>query len=152
MREPARVQLGECNQSRYAAANEGVRQAEIAAIYKQFSSTLKSGSRLSDCGRRRCAGAPRAPAPATGREHFDFPVVGIDQAETQAQRRRLAGAVQAEQAEALAGVELEVYAGHNLVAGITFPQAGNAQMCRDSGMGQQASTQRRKGAKENDNR
>ena len=83
--------------------------------------------------RSACARRPAQP------EHLDFAGVGLGQPFADLDRRRLAGAVRAEQAEALAGahVEIEAVDGDDVLVGLA--EIGDAQGGRRLGRNHQSS-------------
>ena len=94
---------------------------------------------LSCCGNDADALARRARLVAVPVAHqLDRAAVGIDEAEAEPQRRRLAGAVRPEQAEALAARDREVRAGDDL--GVAVALAQPSRDTQDLGRGSALST------------
>ena len=71
--------------------------------------------------------APRAHLRHRQSHHLDRAAVGIDEPEAATKRRRLAGAVGAEETEALAAADLEVEPADDLVVAVAFAQSCDAQ-------------------------
>ena len=94
----------------------------------RFSTTVKSGSRLSICGTTPTRMRASRAACGTGwPDHLDRAAVRVDEAEAAAQRRRLARAVRPEQAEALAATDRERQPAHDLLRAVALAQALHAQ-------------------------
>jgi hypothetical protein len=130
MRDLARVpRPGKLEQSRNPAADLRVGHAEIAAVDEEILLSGEIG--VERVGLRHDAGAaPRFACLLRHRKgkHLDLSGVRIDQSQAQPQRRRLACPVGTEQAEALAALQLEIYASDDLLVAVALAQSCRSQL------------------------
>ncbi len=111
-----------------AAGERLAADAEIAAVDLEVLGDGEIGIEIVDLRDDADANARRARRLRHGQaEHLDRAAIGIDEAEAAAQRRRLAGAVGAEKAEAFAAADLEIEAADDLVVAVALAKSRDAQ-------------------------
>ena len=119
---------GELEQSRYAHVERRAVDLEIPAVDAQIFGDGEIGIEIVDLRDHTdayaCLACRLGHGPAN---HLDRAAVRIDQPEAAAQRRRLAGAVGSQQAEAFAAPNVERQATHDLVFAVAFAQIVDAQ-------------------------
>jgi hypothetical protein len=125
-------QAGELQQLRDARGDELVGQAEVAAVDLQVLGAGEVRVQVVELGHDADPG-PRLPRPRRHRlaHQRDAAGIGHGQAQAAAQGCGLAGAVGAEQAETLAGLQGEGDAGHGLAAVVGLVQVVDDQWCHD---------------------
>ena len=118
---------GEIKERRYFCGDRGTRHAEIAPIDPQVLRNGEIGIEVVEL-RHHAYALPRFAR--TGRhglaEELDVASIRIGEAEAEAQRRGLAGAVRTEEPEALARRDVEIDAAHDFQRAIALAQPDRA--------------------------